>query len=154
MYQFDYYIFLDYSENLIGYSIIEKSNIKELLPLISKLKHYRKIKHKKLYLNAVQRIFKSNKIIDLILKIKIKSLNQNVEIFADITYFIKKHDNCIIFVSIDNNQYVSFCKLVQIIKTQNFKIVKESDLKKDSIEYKLSLIIDNLLNLKRTRKSK
>jgi hypothetical protein len=154
MYEFDYYIFIDYSENLIGYSIIHKSNIKELLSLISKLKHYRTIKHKKLYLNSVNKIFKSNKITDLILKIKIKSLNQNIEIFADITYFIKKYDNCIIFVSIDNNQYVNFCKLVQIVDNRNVKIVKESNLKKDSIEYKLSLIIDNLLNLKRTRKSK
>lgn len=33
----------------------------------------------------------------------------------------------------------------------NVKIIKESDLKKDSKEYKLSLVIDTLLNLKRMR---
>ena len=37
--EFDYYIFMDYSENLIGYIIINKEKIKELLPKIIKLKH-------------------------------------------------------------------------------------------------------------------
>ena len=29
--EFDYYIFIDYSENLIGYNIIEKEKVGELL---------------------------------------------------------------------------------------------------------------------------
>ena len=33
----DYYIFIDYSERLVGYIIIQKEKIKELLPRISKL---------------------------------------------------------------------------------------------------------------------
>jgi len=37
---------------------------------------------------------------------------------------------------------------------KRFKIVKEGKLKKDSMEYELSLIIDTLLNLKRTRQNK
>ena len=39
--QFDYYVFIDYSENLVGYSIIEKNKMIELLPKISRFKHYR-----------------------------------------------------------------------------------------------------------------
>ena len=45
--EFDYYIFIDYSEDFIGYNIIGKEKIKELLPRISKIKHYKEIKHKK-----------------------------------------------------------------------------------------------------------
>ena len=154
MYNFDYYIFIDYSENLIGYSIIEKSNIDLLLPKISKFKHYRNIKYKSQYLKSINKKIKDNKIIDLFFKIKIKEIRQNIEIFTDITYFLKNHNNCIIFVSIDNNQYVNFCKLVKLINNKKIKIVKESDLKKDSVEYKMSLVIDNLLNLKRKKMSK
>lgn len=154
MYKFDYYIFIDYSENLIGYSIIEKSNIDILLPKISKFKHYRNIKYKSQYLKSINKKIKDNKIIDLFFKIKIKEIRNNIEIFTDITYFIKNHNNCIIFVSIDNNQYVNFCKLVKLINNKKIKVVKESDLKKDSVEYKISLVIDNLLNLKRKKMSK
>jgi len=32
---------------------------------------------------------------------------------------------------------------------KRFKIVKEGQLKKDSIEYQLSLVMDNLLNIER-----
>jgi hypothetical protein len=98
MYNFDYYIFLDYSEKLIGYSIIEKLNINQLLPNITKFKHYRNIKHKKLYLKSINKIVKDKKIIQYFLKIKIKEIKYNLELFMDILYFIKKNDNCIIFV--------------------------------------------------------
>jgi len=47
MKEFDYYIFIDYSENLIGYNIIEKEKLKNLLPKISKLKHYKVLTEKK-----------------------------------------------------------------------------------------------------------
>ena len=43
-------------------------------------------------------------------------------------------------------------KIFKEIDGRRIKIVKEGKLKKDSKEYKLSLIIDTLLNLKRTRK--
>ena len=36
---FDYYIYIDYSENLIGYIIIHKDKIEELLPKLSKFRH-------------------------------------------------------------------------------------------------------------------
>ena len=43
--EFDYYIFIDYSENLIGYIIIDERRINELLSKISKLKHYTILKY-------------------------------------------------------------------------------------------------------------
>jgi hypothetical protein len=38
--EFDYYMYIDYSENLLGYLIIENIKVKELLPNISKFAHY------------------------------------------------------------------------------------------------------------------
>lgn len=154
MNEFDYYIFLDYSEKLIGYNIIEKANVKEILPKISKLKHYKNVKHKKEYLNSIKRILNNDELLHLFLKIKIKELRMNIEIYTDIAAFLKTHEKCIVFVSVDNNQYHCFCKFVNIIDGKNTKVIKESDLVIGSIEYKISLVIDNLLNLERTRKSK
>ena len=39
--EFDYYIFMDYSENLIGYIIIDNDKVDRLLSKITKLKHYK-----------------------------------------------------------------------------------------------------------------
>ena len=36
---YDYYVFIDYSENLVGYSIIEQKKIFELLPKKKKFEH-------------------------------------------------------------------------------------------------------------------
>jgi len=147
---FDYYIFIDYSANLIGYNIIEKEKIKELLPKISKLHHYKKIKHKKEYISAVKKRFEKENIEDYLLKLKIKKIRLNLEIFIDVIKFIKKNDNCAIFISVDNHQYNSFIKLIKIVQHQkDLVIIRESELNKNSVEYRLSLIIDNLLNIKR-----
>jgi len=79
-----------------------------------------------------------------LLKCRIKELKDNLSIFVEILDFVKKHDDCSIFMSIDNNQYVAFIKLFGMIPHKdNVKIVMESDLKKGSVEYKLSLIIQN-----------
>ena len=153
MKEFDYYIFIDYSEILVGYIIIEKNKIKELLPKISKLHHYKDIKHKSEYISAIKKRFKKDRIKELLFKWKIKELRLNLDIFVDVTEFIKKNDNCIIFVSVDNNQYYSFLKLIEIVPhKENVVVVKESELKKDSAEYKLSLIIDSMLNIERRAK--
>jgi len=149
--QFDYYIFIDYSDNLIGYNIIKKEKIKELLPKISKLKHYRDLKHKREYLNSMKKLFKKEKIDSLLLKKKIKESRNNMDIFIDVLEFIKKHDNCIIFVCVDDYQYKKFKKMVNIIDCKKTKIVKESSLKKGSHEYRMSLIIDTKLNLERRK---
>ncbi len=181
--EFDYYIYIDYSENLIGYSIIEKSKIRELLPKISKLAHYvrnahslklhslervrisehpkipnkpqeffdKEIVHKRAYLSAIRKRFEREEIRKLLLKWKIRGIRENTEIFSDVLEFIKYHDNCVIFLSVDNNQYKSFLKLFEIIPhKEHIELSQESCLKKGSIECRLSYVIDNLLNIRRT----
>ena len=98
--EFDYYIFIDYSEDFIGYNIIEFNKIKDLLPKISKIKHYKEVNHKKQYLGAIKRTLNNNKIINYFLALKIKKVTQTLEIFTDIAEFIKAHGNFLIFVSI------------------------------------------------------
>jgi len=57
-----------------------------------------------------------------------------------------------IFVSIDDHQYNAFIKLFAIMPhKEHVFIIKESNLKRESKEYKLSLIIDNLLNIERIK---
>lgn len=150
--EFDYYIYIDYSENLVGYTIIEKKRLKELLPKISKLEHYKKIKHKKEYISAMKKRFRKENINDLLLRWKIKEMRANLDIFVDVAGFVKKNDNCVIFISVDNNQYSSFIKLLEIVPHQkHLVIVKESELKKGTAEYKMSLIIDTMLNIERRK---
>jgi len=149
--EFDYYIFIDYSEDLIGYTIFERNKVKEILPKISKLKHYKEIKHKKQYIKAIRRGFEKKEILKDILVFKIKKISRNLEIFVDIGEFIKSNSNCLIFLSIDDKQYSSFKRLVKIVDGTNILIIKEGKLRKDSPEHRLSLIIDNLLNIKRTK---
>src|SRR3989344_7267986 len=104
----DHYIYLDYSENLIGYAIIEREKVNIILPKISKFRHYKDVKHKKQYLAAMKKVISSKKIIEDLTKLKIKELRDNLSIFVGIIDFIKKNDNCAIFASIDNNQYSAF----------------------------------------------
>ena len=151
--EFDYYIFMDYSENLIGYSIISKERIKEILPKISKLKHYKGLRHKTQYLNSIKKIFEKEKILEIVSKYKITELRQNIEICSEIFEFCGKNPDSKIFISVDDRQYRGFMKIASIIDGKKFKIVKEGQLKKDSKEYGMSLIIDTLLNLKRTRQN-
>ncbi len=149
----DYYIYLDYSEMLVGYAIIEKEQIPLLLPKITKLHHYKDIKNKKSYIKSIKNIFEKNRVEEHLLKCKIKELKDNVSIFVDVIDFIQKYDNCKIFTSIDDNQFNAFVRLLNMIPhKENIIIVKESNLKKGSIEYKLSLIIDTKLNIERLSK--
>ena len=149
--QFDYYIFVDYSENLLGYMIIEKSRISEFLPKISKFAHYAELKHKSAYLHSIKRVIEKNKVLSYLLKNKIRKTTDTPEIYSDLLGFLKGHDNCLIFISIDNKQYSNFEKIVKIIDGTNTKVVKESELKKDSQEYKMSLVLDTLLNIERLK---
>lgn len=149
--EFDYYIFIDFSENLIGYNVIEKSKVRDILLKIGKLKHYKKLKHKREYLNAMKKLFAREKIDSYLMKMKIKGVRDNVDIFVEVSEFIKSHKKCIIFISVDNFQYKTFRKIVDLIDKNNVEIVRESQLKKDSPEYRLSLIIDTQLNLVRRR---
>jgi hypothetical protein len=148
----DYYIFIDYSERLVGYIIIQKEKIKDLLPRISKLHHYKDIKYKKAYIQSIKKVFEKNKIDDYLFKFKSKELKDNLSIFVDIIDFVKKYDNCIIFISVDNNQFIAFTKLLDMIPhKEHIIIVKESSLRKGSVEYDLSLIIDTKLNIERIK---
>jgi len=146
---FDYYIFIDYSEKLIGYLIIDDKNIPKLIPKISKFAHYKNLKHKSLYIKSIKKRIKKENILSLILKTKIRKIIGNLEIYSDVLDFLKKHDNCLIFVSIDNHEYQNFRKMVNIVDGEKIVVKKESELKKESMEYQLSLVLDTLLNIKR-----
>ena len=115
----DYFIFIDYSADFIGYNIIGKEKVSLLLEKTSKFGH----------------------------------LKDNILIFLEVLEFVGKHDNCAIFLSVDNNQFDAFSRLMAIVPhKEHVTIVKESELKKGSVEYKLSLIIDNMLVIERLSK--
>ena len=148
---FDYYICLDYSERLVGYIVIAKEKVPELLPLITKLHHYKDIKHKKAYIQSVKKVIEKNKIAGYLLKCRIKELKDNLSMFIEILDFIRQHPESSIFISIDDNQLIAFSRLLGMMHL-NVAAVKESGLKKGSVEYRLSLIIDTMLNVERVRK--
>ena len=152
--EFDYYVYIDYSENYLGYLIIEKEKIKAFLPRISKFAHYRELKHKKAYLNSIRKVVEKNKVCDHFCKLKIRKTELTPEIYSDILDFIKYHKNSLIFACVDNKQFLNFQRLVNIIDGQNIKVIKESELKKHSQEYKISLVLDTLLNLTRLKNAK
>lgn len=150
---FDYYIFIDYSERLVGYVIVQKEMVQKLLHKITKLHHYKDVKYKKAYIQSIKKVFDKNKIEDCLLKCKIKELKDNLLIFVDVIEFVRKYSNCKIFLSVDNNQFNAFIRLLNIIPHKERIITgKESDLKKGSVDYKLSLIIDTKLNIERLSK--
>lgn len=148
---FDYYIFIDYSENLIGYTIIEKEKIKDLLPKISKIKHYKEVNKKSQYLKAIKKMFDKYNITNYFSLYKIKKVMQTLEIFADIADFIVSHKDSLIFISLDEHQSSNFERLVKDIDGNKVLVINEGKLRKDTIEHRLSLIIDNLLNLERVK---
>ena len=149
--EFDYYIFIDYSKNYLGYLIIKKEKIKEFLPKISKFAHYRELKHKKAYLNSIRKIVAKNNIRTYLYKLKIRKTEATPEIYSDILEFLKEHDNCLIFICVDDKQFRNFNKIVHIIDGKNTKVIKESKLKKHTLEYKINLVLDTLLNLSRLK---
>ncbi|NCN98980.1 hypothetical protein COU62_02700 [Candidatus Pacearchaeota archaeon CG10_big_fil_rev_8_21_14_0_10_35_219] len=149
--QFDYYIFIDFSENLIGYSIISYEKMFELLPKITKFTHYKNLRHKKEYLKSMKKRIKRNKILSFFLRYKIKELYNNADIYADVLEFIKKHEKCIIFISIDNRQYKAFNKLVGFVDGKRVIVKKESELIRGTPEYQASLVLDTLLNIERNK---
>ena len=148
---YDYYIFLDYSEDLVGYNIIEQKKIIELLPKISRFEHYKGRKNRKIYLKHIKNTIKREKIKSFFEKIKIEGLRKNVELFIEILEFIKKHKNCIIFLSVDDYQFKKLRKLLYLVDGKNTEIRKESQLKKGTPEYQISLVIDNFLNIERRK---
>ena len=152
--EFDYYVFIDYSENYLGYLIIENGKVREFLPKISKFAHYRELKHKKAYLDSIRKVVDKNKVCSHFCRLKIRKTEATPEIYSDILDFLKKHDNCLVFICVDNKQFINFKKLVSIIDGKNIKVIKESELKKHTPEYKISLVLDTLLNLARLKNDK
>ncbi|MBS3094650.1 hypothetical protein J4474_03220 [Candidatus Pacearchaeota archaeon] len=150
--QFDYYIFIDFSENLIGYNIIHKEKMFELLPKISKFAHYKTLRNKRAYIKSIRKIIDKKKIISYFVKHKIRQMRNNLEIYMDVFDFIKKNRDCIIFVSVDNSQYITFKKNVKIFDGENIVIKKESELVKGTPEYRASLVLDTLLNVERLKR--
>ena len=149
----DYYIYIDYSKDLIGYNIIERENVELLLKKTSKFEHYKKVRHIGTYLIKIKKILKKKEILELLYTQKIRHLKDNISIFVEVIEFVKTHDNCAIFLSVDNNQFNAFTKLMELVPhKEHLVLVKESDLKKGSVEYKLSLIIDNMLVIERMSK--
>ena len=149
--QFDYYVFIDYSDNFLGYLIIEKEKIKDFIPKISKFAHFRTVKYKSAYIHSIKKVIEKNHILSYPLKIKIRKAADTPEIYSDILEFLKKRDNCLIFISVDNKQYSNFEKLVKIVDGANTKVIRESELKKDSFEFRISLVLDTLLNIERLK---
>lgn len=151
MREFDYYIFIDYSENLIGYSIIENKKLKELLPKISRFRHYKEARNKKLYLKNISKTIKRDSIMSSFLRLKIKEMHKNMDIYLDVLEFLKKHESCIIFISVDNRQYSAFRKMVNIIDGEKIIVKQESELVRGTREYQASFVLDNLLNIERLK---
>lgn len=151
MKEFDYYIFIDYSENLIGYNIIEKDKILDLLPKISRFRHYRSSKDRKLYLKNARKTIIRDNIKSYFIKFKIKEKSKNLEIYLDVLEFLKKHENCIIFISVDNHEYPNFRKMVNVVDGEKTVIKKESELRIGTPEYQISLVLDTILNIERLR---
>jgi len=154
MSEFDYYIFIDYSENLIGYSIIENSKIRDLIPKVSRFRHFKDAGDKKLYLKNVKNTIKRENLSSYFIKIKIKETRQNLEIYSDVLDFLKKHNNCLVLISVDDHEYSNFIKLVNIVDGRNIEVKKESELRKGTSEYQISLVLDNILNIERLKNEK
>jgi len=152
--EFDYYLFIDYSEAYLGYLIIEGKRLNEFLPKISKFSHYRELKHKKAYINSINKIVDNYNICSNFCKLKIRKNEATPEIYSDILDFLKKNSNSSVFVCVDNKQFINFKKLVNIFDGNNIKVIKESELREYTAEYKLSLVLDTLLNLTRLKNAK
>ena len=148
---YDYYIFLDYSEDLVGYNIIEQKKIIKLLPKIKRFEHYKGRRNRKVYLKHINNTIKLEKIKSYFEKTKIEESRKNIELFTEVLEFIKRNKNCIIFLSVDDYQFKKLKKLLFLIDGESTDIRKESQLKKGTPEYKVSLVIDNLLNIKRRK---
>lgn len=152
MEKFHYYVFLDYSENLVGYIIIENNQVEKIIPLISKLKHYTNLKYKKQYLKSIKKVISKNNLDKYLLKTKIIECRYNLDLFTDLISLIKNNPRKRIFLSIDDKQFRGFKRLIGIFDGNKVKLVKEGKLKKGSPEYKMSLIIDTKLNIERNKR--
>lgn len=148
---YDYYIFIDYSEGFVGYGIIKQDRFFELLPKISKFQHYKKQKNKSVYLGHIKSTIKRENLLSFFERLKILKVKDNLDLFVEISEFLKKCENFLFFLCIDDYQFKKFKKLFCLVNCEKVDIKKESELKKGTPEYKISLVIDNLLNIERKK---
>ncbi len=149
--EFDYYIFIDYSENFLGYMIIGKDNVRKFLTKISKFSHYNEVKHKRSYLKSIKKVIAKEKVASLISGLKIKGVRATPEIYSDVFNFLNVHNNFLIFISVDDKQYSNFERLVKIIDGKKMKVVRESEMKKGTEVHQMSLVLDTFLNIERLK---
>ena len=142
---------MDYSENLIGYLIIFSEDLVKCIPKITRLKHYREVKKRKLYIKKVKATYKKEKILECFYKKKVREILETPEIFLDIEEFLEKNKDKKIFISIDDRQYPKYHRLVKKNDGENITIVRESKLKKNTPEYRINLVLDTWLNIKRLK---
>ena len=96
----------------------------------------RNVPVKKLYLKNVKKTIQKEEINSFFLKLKIKTLSKTMDIYLDVLEFLKKHGNCIIFVSVDNHEYPNFRKLVKFADGQKVIIKRESEMSEGTPEYR------------------
>ncbi len=149
--QFDYYIFIDYSEDLIGFIVIKGEEISKILPKIVRFRHYKEVKHKTEYLRSIRRLIERSNLYSNLVLIKVIELRKRTELFNEIKNFIGTNYNRSIFLSLDNQQQGSFERFFHQINFSGVKVVLEGDLTRHSPEYNMNLIIDNILNIERNR---
>ena len=152
--EFDYYIFIDYSEHLIGYIILEEENINDCLSKVPRFRHYRKSKKRRLYLKNAKKTFNKKELLSCFTKTKIRNVMETPEIFTDVAKFLKDKKGSQIFISVDDRQYRNFERFVEIIDGKNIRVVKESKLKENSSVYRINLVLDTWLNIERIKDDK
>lgn len=150
--RFNYHIFIDVSSEMAGYMIVESKKFEEILLLTAKLHPYSKIKRKEKYLESVSKNVRWRKVKTLIEDLVIEKREMQVGLFKDIATLLQENKDNLYFISVSDRIYFDVSKLLELVEKKNYLIVKSSDLKKDSEEFKVSLILETLLNLKRRKK--
>lgn len=87
---FEYYIFIDYSEDFLGYLIISQKKISEALKNTLKFAHYRHVKNKRAYLKSI-RDRTNNQNLRQYFITKVRKTSENFEIYNDILAFLKEN---------------------------------------------------------------
>ena len=151
MREFDYYIFIDYSEDYLGYLIIDKEKVNEILPKISKFKHYRKARNRKLYLNNASKTLRRENIYASFLKFDLCKNNEKLKVYTEVLDFVIKFSNWNIFISIDDHEYSNFTQIFNPINSAKIILKKESELREKTCKYQMNLVLDTILNLKRLK---
>lgn len=151
--EFDYYIFVDYSECLIGYMIIDNKFVNQLINKTFQFRHFKELRNKNTYLLKIKKIFDKNNILSDIDKIRVLSVRDSLSIFMDIIDFINKSKSKILLITLDDKEYIAFTRIFsEIINKDNITVIKESQLIKGEKEYRLNLVLDNILNIERRSK--